>query len=99
MPWGTTVAAEVVIGNKKGAKRPPARLSGLTPSLTLMVLCTFYHAGVRNVTLVSQTFILRERKNYLKKREFGGGAGVPQLGVSNEIPFSTGIFPPPPLVP
>jgi hypothetical protein len=61
---------------KKGAKRPPARHSGLPPSLALMVLCTFYHAGVRNVTLVSQTFILRERKTYLKKREFGGGGGV-----------------------
>jgi hypothetical protein len=50
-----------------------------------MVLCMFYHAGVRNVTQVSQTFILRERKNYLKKREFGG------VGGSNEIPVSTGI--------
>jgi hypothetical protein len=39
---------------KKGAKRPPARLSGLPLPLTMTMLCTFYHAGVRNVTQVSQ---------------------------------------------
>jgi hypothetical protein len=63
---------------KKGAKRPPARISGLLQPLTMTVLCTSYHAGVRNVTPVSQTFILRERKIYLKKWEFGGGGGVKQ---------------------
>jgi hypothetical protein len=87
MTRGTIAAAEVgsrrnnnnydeYFINKKGAKRPPARLSGLPLPLTMTVLSTFDHAGVRNVTQVSPSSILRERKNYLKKREFGGGGGV-----------------------
>jgi hypothetical protein len=48
---------------KKGATRPPARLSGLPLGLphTMTVLCTFYHTGVRNVTQVSQRLAYGEK--------------------------------------
>jgi hypothetical protein len=80
--------------SKKGAKRPPARLSGLPLPLTMTVLCTFYHAGVRNVYYSGfSDFHTERKKNLFEKMGIWGGSGG---GVKRDSRFQGIFFPPVP---
>jgi hypothetical protein len=80
----------ILLISKKGAKRPPARLSGLPLPLTMTVLCTSYHAGVRKLRSLIFSYGEEKEKLIWKNGNSGGEGGL------NEIPVSRGMFFSPP---
>jgi hypothetical protein len=76
MPRGTTVAAEVAIDREKKEPKDPSTTFWTSP-------ITYVDGFVHLLSCRSQKcysglsdFHTEKKKNYLKKREFGGGGGV-----------------------